>query len=87
MRQNQELFCIDAIDDCFGDLLRELDIPVPDWGTARSVDAMMSAYPNVERRHIVPADFGVEKLGHMGYFRAKSRAVWEEALAWLEMTC
>lgn len=56
-----------------------------DWGTARSVDAMMKAYPNVERRHIVPAEFGVEKLGHMGYFRAKSSALWEDALEWLEM--
>lgn len=55
-----------------------------DWGTARSVDAMMSAYPNVERRHLVPADFGLKKLGHMGYFRAKSRVLWQEALVWLE---
>ena len=56
-----------------------------DWGTAPSVDAMMlKAYPNVERRHIYPADYGIEKLGHMGFFRKGSEVLWQEAFEWLK---
>ena len=54
-----------------------------DWGTARSVEAMMSVYPNVDYVHIVPADFGLTSLGHFGFFRPKARAFWEETLDWL----
>ena len=54
-----------------------------DWGTARSVEAMMSVYPNVDFVHIAPADFGLTSLGHFGFFRPKARPLWEEALAWL----
>lgn len=53
------------------------------WGTARSVDAMMGAYPHVERRHLVPAEHGLERLGHMGYFRSSSAALWDVARQWL----
>jgi len=52
------------------------------WGTSRSVDAMMRAYPNVKRRHIEPADAQVPKIGHMGFFRPASRALWDEVVAW-----
>ena len=55
-----------------------------DWGTARSVRAMMRAYPNVEYRHIVPADYGLERVGHMGYFRAGSEPLWDEVYDWLD---
>ena len=55
-----------------------------DWGSARAVDAMMRAYPNVIRRHIVPADYGLERLQHMGFFRAGAERIWDEALEWLE---
>jgi len=54
------------------------------WGTPRAVDAMMSAYPNVERRHTAPADYGIDAIGHFGYFRPKSEALWAEAVEWLE---
>lgn len=53
------------------------------WGTARSVDAMMSAYPNTERRHLDPADYGLKSIGHMGFFRQGSESLWQEAIAWL----
>ena len=53
------------------------------WGTSRSVDAMMSAYPNVERRHLIPAEQGLESLGHFGYFRPGARALWDEVVEWL----
>lgn len=53
------------------------------WGTARSVNAMMAAYPSVERRHIVPSDHGLDRVGHMGFFRPSSRALWDEVIAWI----
>ncbi len=55
-----------------------------DWGTPRAVDDMMRAYPHVTRRHLVPADYGLEKIGHMGFFRQGSEAIWDETIAWLE---
>jgi predicted alpha/beta hydrolase len=55
-----------------------------DWGTPRAVDDMMRAYSNVTRRHLVPANYGLEKLGHMGFFRQGSEQVWDEVVRWLE---
>jgi predicted alpha/beta hydrolase len=54
------------------------------WGTARSVDAMMQAYPDVTRRHIHPHDFGLQRLQHMGFFRDGAQPIWREMLEWLE---
>ena len=55
-----------------------------DWGTARAVDDMMRAYSQVARRHLVAADYGLEKIGHMGFFRRGSEAIWDDTIAWLE---
>jgi len=57
-----------------------------DWGTAQSVDAMMRAYGNVTRRHICPADYGLEQLGHVGFFRDGSQPIWRETAEWLDST-
>lgn len=54
------------------------------WGTARSVDAMMSAYANVERRHLQPADFGLQQLGHFGFFRRNASSAWQAGIDWLD---
>ncbi|MEO0600969.1 MAG: alpha/beta fold hydrolase [Myxococcota bacterium] len=54
------------------------------WGTARSVDAMMGAYPNVQRRHLVPSEVGMDRIGHMGFFRRASRSLWNDAFDWLD---
>jgi predicted alpha/beta hydrolase len=54
------------------------------WGTRRAIDAMMCAYPNVERRYIDPAHYGLKSLGHLGYFRPAARDAWEEGIAWLK---
>ena len=54
------------------------------WGTQPAVNAMMSAYPNLERRHIEPADSGLESLGHFGYFRASGKPLWSDLVAWLD---
>jgi len=53
------------------------------WGTARAVDAMMQAYPNVERRHVVPGERGLPALGHMGFFRPGAEPLWEEVSGWV----
>lgn len=55
-----------------------------DWGTAPAVDAMMHAYSNVTRRHLVPGDYGLSSIGHMGFFRRGAEAIWDEAIAWLD---
>lgn len=54
------------------------------WGTARAVDEMMRAYRDVTRRHLLAADYKLDSLGHMGYFRKSSEALWDEAIAWLD---
>ena len=56
------------------------------WGTRQAVDAMMRAYPRVSRRHIVPAEVGLRAIGHFGFFRSQSAALWPEIIAWLEQT-
>ncbi len=48
------------------------------WGTQPAVDAMMRAYPNLTRMHIVPADHGIAPLGHMGFFRERAGALWPD---------
>lgn len=53
------------------------------WGTSRSVDAMMGAYPHVERRHIVPGEHGLERIGHFGFFRENASTLWPDVFAWL----
>ena len=53
------------------------------WGTARSVDVMMKAYPNVERRHVTPSDYGLVSIGHVGFFRSGSEPLWDEVIDWL----
>ncbi len=55
-----------------------------DWGTPPAVAAMMRAYPDVTKRHLVPADYGLERLGHMGWFRKGSERIWDETIAWLD---
>lgn len=52
------------------------------WGTRESVDDMMSIYPHLERRHIVPSEFNLSAIGHFGYFRPTARILWEDTLEW-----
>ena len=63
--------------------VRAYSIEDDHWGSAVSVDEMMSAYPNTDRRHIDPAAYGLEKLGHFGYFRPPSRTLWARDIDWL----
>lgn len=53
-----------------------------DWGTERSVRKMMSNFANVEYEHIVPAELGLEPLGHVGFFRPGNEVLWDSTLEW-----
>ncbi len=53
------------------------------WGTEASVNAMMSAYPNLTRRHVHPQDLGLKNLGHFGFFKPKAEALWQDTLTWM----
>ncbi|WP_420427380.1 alpha/beta fold hydrolase [Algiphilus sp.] len=54
------------------------------WGTARSVDAMMRAYPSLERRHVVPQKVGLDRIGHFGFFRPEAARIWDEVASWCD---
>jgi len=54
------------------------------WGTSRSVDAMMSAYPNLQRQHVEPHLAGLEALAHFGYFRPAASTLWPDVIEWLD---
>jgi hypothetical protein len=44
-------------------------------------------YPgaSIERRHLSPADLGIEAVGHFGFFRkSMPRAGWDEIASWLD---
>jgi predicted alpha/beta hydrolase len=45
-----------------------------------------SGNPHLSRRHIVPAEVGLRAIGHFGFFRPQSAALWPEIVAWLEQT-
>ena len=49
-----------------------------------SIDAFMNAHPDVERRHLVPSDAGLDRLGHFGYSKWSARNLWPEAISWLQ---
>ncbi len=54
------------------------------WGTPHSVDEMMRAYPNLERRHVEPSDVGLARIGHVGYFKPASEVLWQDTIGWLD---
>ncbi len=56
------------------------------WAPPRSRDAfLLNAYPNahIERVDVAPHDHG-GAIGHIGYFRKTSKALWDQALTWFE---
>jgi predicted alpha/beta hydrolase len=54
------------------------------WGTPAAVDAMMQAYPNLERRRVEPREAGLRRLGHVGYFRPAAAALWADTIRWFD---
>ncbi|MEK9967871.1 MAG: alpha/beta fold hydrolase [Ferrovibrio sp.] len=58
-----------------------------DFGPRRGVDALMGFYPNarIERLHVAPADWGLSRIGHFGFFRRDiPTQVWGEQADWLQ---
>ena len=57
------------------------------FGPLSAVKKLLELYPNspAELRHMAPADLGVRRIGHFGFFREQFRdTLWPEAREWLE---
>jgi predicted alpha/beta hydrolase len=56
------------------------------WARPCSRDAFMSGYRNADwhATDIDPRQAGMGPIGHMGYFKAQCKPLWEGALHWLE---
>jgi predicted alpha/beta hydrolase len=50
-----------------------------------AIDDLHSRYANapVQRAHLAPADVGLPRVGHFGFFRRGSETLWAGALAWV----
>lgn len=56
------------------------------FGPRKGVDLLAGYYPNaqIERRHVVPAEWGLQRIGHFGFFRRDMPAErWTEIGDWL----
>jgi predicted alpha/beta hydrolase len=56
------------------------------FGPRRGVDALAGYYPRarIERRHVAPADWGLRRIGHFGFFkRTMPQERWAEQGDWL----
>lgn len=52
----------------------------------KAIDELLTHYPNAEirRRQVDPADYGLSKIGHFGFFRERSKGpLWDEVLEWI----
>lgn len=54
--------------------------------TEKNVDDMIRVMPNIiaHKKLLKPSDYQLQEIGHMKYFSSKSKAIWPEALNWLE---
>jgi predicted alpha/beta hydrolase len=66
--------------------LRAICLSDDPWATPAAVDLLCSGFTGTtaERLDIAPADAGVPKLGHFGFFRPElGAALWGNAARWL----
>lgn len=59
------------------------------FGPRKGVDLLAGYYPNarIERLHVMPADWGLPRIGHFGFFRRDMPAErWTEIGDWLSAT-
>ncbi|MFN3399384.1 MAG: alpha/beta fold hydrolase [Ferrovibrio sp.] len=59
------------------------------FGPRKGVDLLAGYYPNavIERAHIMPADWGLPRIGHFGFFRRDMPVQrWSEIGDWLRAT-
>ena len=79
--------------DRYRDAFRRVAIPIRGYSfeddpmiTRPAIDQLHSFYgaAQVERRHVVPREMGVDRIGHFGYFSGAHRdTLWRESLDWL----
>ena len=55
------------------------------WAPPKSRDAFIAGYRNAARHtlDVDPTAVGLRSIGHMGYFKASAKPLWESALEWL----
>jgi predicted alpha/beta hydrolase len=66
--------------------LRAICLTDDPWATPPAVDLLCAGFTNaqVERVDVRPADVGVPKIGHFGFFRPAHRdTLWRDAAEWL----
>lgn len=54
--------------------------------TRRAIESLNGFFrrARLEHRHVVPAEIGLDRVGHVGFFSERSRdALWTASLAWL----
>ena len=56
-----------------------------DWGTSTAVRSLMDHYSaaDLQYRDVSPQDFGMRSIGHFGYFKRGSEALWDNTIEWL----
>jgi len=68
--------------------LLSLSFPKDEYASKQSVDwlAKQFKYANIDRRHIIPKDLGIENIGHFGFFRSKFKnSLWKMIHHWIEI--
>ncbi|WP_341912694.1 alpha/beta fold hydrolase [Ferrovibrio terrae] len=58
-----------------------------DFGPKKGVDALVDYYPNafIERLHVAPRDWGLQRIGHFGFFKRDMPVKhWAAQADWLE---
>lgn len=55
------------------------------WATREASDVLLDRLTGtqVEKKDIGPSSIGVKEIGHMGFFRSKSKALWEGLYEWI----
>lgn len=51
-----------------------------------AVGSFLRFYHNAaqqQHRHIIPADFGIRRIGHSGFFRPEAQILWQQLFNWL----
>jgi len=56
------------------------------FATVSNVDAMNELFPNatMEKLWLDPKQYGLETVGHMGFFRPKNDVLWPKVTEWLQ---
>lgn len=87
--KNPTYFFADPEQAALKDLYAQVKVPIyavaaldDDWALPNSRHAFMQHYQNAEMHYIdIAANrLGLKQIGHMGYFRQGSEAIWDQLL-------